>query len=388
MRVLIVGGGIGGLALAAFLRKQGISPLIVDKAHVWKAAGYGIALWPNGHAALTALGLGERIEQGGVSVTHQVLLDAHGKELGHLNLEEITQRYGPILAVNRSFLHGLLQDACAGIPVRLGTSVQALAQGDAVSATFSDGTTEKFDLVVGSDGIDSSVRGLLFPSARPRYMGMTSWLIWMPNVKAQTGAITVVLGNGKVFGMYPTNGQQHACGYFAMSAPPAADDPSPERIKNLKEHYSDLAGVMPEMLACLPEHPEEIFHHDHEQVDVGAWHEGRIALLGDAAHAFSPLMGMGASMAMEDAFVLSQELARSGDVPSALRAYASRRNARIKGMQRLSNTADGLLKLKLPRPLHWARSRLFGWMINGFYLKRIERILEEGPLEVRDRAHA
>ncbi len=381
MDVLIVGGGIGGLALAACLDEHGIKATIVDKAHEWKAAGYGIALWPNGLRVLETLGADGPIREKGVRISEQVLYDSTGRVLGRFDLDEIARRYGPIHVVNRSFLHEVLQKRNRSAKVRLNTTVRSLRDdGGKVSVAFSDGTAGEFDLVVGADGIHSGTRGALFPQVKPRYLGMTSWVIWMPKVGQSDASIKVVVGNGKVFGIYPTNGDQHACGYFAMSAPPEADDPAPERIRNLRAHYDDLSHVLPGVLDCLPENPNDIFHHDHDQIDARRWHKGRVALLGDAAHALSPLLGMGASMAMEDAFVLAHEL-RAGDVPAALKAYERKRKARLGKLQRLSNTADYLLKLELPSPIARMKERTLGWMLNGFYLGRIERVLGESPVE-------
>src|SRR5579859_6004396 len=163
MKTLIVGAGIGGLALAAHLRKNGHELVVVEQTTAWKQVGYILGLWSNGIRTLDEFGFPERVQQLGMPDIDEYMRYENGALLKHIDYRTLTERYGPIVLILRSDLHSAVQEVAEGIPIRFGTTVNALEQRkDGVSATLSDGSREVFDLVVGADGIHSRVRELLF----------------------------------------------------------------------------------------------------------------------------------------------------------------------------------------------------------------------------------
>ncbi|MFB6197166.1 MAG: FAD-dependent oxidoreductase, partial [Halobacteriaceae archaeon] len=191
--------------------------------------------------------------------------------------------------------------------------------------------------------------------------------LWLPQSFRPQERFVNVVGNGKSFSMYPTGGKGNLFGYFVMSAPPDANDPVEQRIENLKEHFNDMDYLVPEVLHHLPNDPNSIYHHDHEQVDVDEWYTGRVCLLGDAAHAISPVLGMGAPLALEDAYVLAEEIDTSDTIQEALVTYEDRRHERVRRVQRRSNVVDSVIGTELPHWLYTIRNTAMRFFAERIY---------------------
>jgi FAD-dependent urate hydroxylase len=171
-RILIVGGGIAGLALGRALRKQGFVPEIIERAASWPAGGTGLYLPGNGVRALGALGLAGTVLARAVCMSHQRILDHRGRQLAEIELSTLWNPVGSCVGIARGDLHRILLEGAAGVPMRLGTTLTTLSQkDDEVNVAFVDGSTGRYDLVVGADGIRSSVQQLVFGGIRPRRLG-------------------------------------------------------------------------------------------------------------------------------------------------------------------------------------------------------------------------
>ena len=176
LRILIVGGGIAGLALGRALREQGVVPEIIERAASWPTRGTGLYLPGNGVRALGALGLADTVLARAVCMSHQRILDHTGRQLAEIELAELWNRVGLCVGIARGELHRILLEGAAGVPMRLGATVTTLSQQDGeVDVAFADGSTGTYDLVVGADGIHSSIRQLVFGGIRPRHLGQASW---------------------------------------------------------------------------------------------------------------------------------------------------------------------------------------------------------------------
>jgi 2-polyprenyl-6-methoxyphenol hydroxylase-like FAD-dependent oxidoreductase len=354
-RVLIVGGGIAGLALGRALREQGFAPEIVERASSWSAPGTGLYLPANGVRALKALGLVDKLLARAVRMSHQRLLNHVGRQLAEIDLAKVWNAVGPCVGIARGELHRILLEGSAGVPMRLGTTVTTLVQKDnAVGVGFADASKGEYDLVVGADGIHSSIRRLLFDGTGPRYVGQVSWRFVVDRV----GGIdtwTAMFGQRRAFLTMPVAQNRLYC--YADLTTTASEDPTDRDLARFLTLFADFAEPVPRILSQLGSF-EGIHFSPIEEIVIDNWVRGRVVLIGDAAHATSPNMAEGASMALEDALVLSQMLATHRSTADALSAFSERRRPRTQWVQQRTHRRDRIRTL--PRPIRDLALRLAG----------------------------
>jgi 2-polyprenyl-6-methoxyphenol hydroxylase-like FAD-dependent oxidoreductase len=187
--------------------------------------------------------------------------------------------------------------------------------------------------VVGADGIKSTVRALTLTTAPPSDLGAMNWRSIAPIRPAGLTALQLYLGQGCIFGMVPL-GAGRTYG-FAYVVQPCLHDPLEGRLERLRNRFATFGGRVREYLASL-ERDDQVICSAMEWMESEKWHSGRVILVGDAAHASSPMMGQGGCMAMEDACMLADELRAAVTVESALARYISRRKPRVKWVQQQS----------------------------------------------------
>jgi 2-polyprenyl-6-methoxyphenol hydroxylase-like FAD-dependent oxidoreductase len=342
-RILIVGGGIAGLTAAIALNRQGFSPELVERSPVWHATGAGIFLHANGIRTLRALGVGEAVERAGALVRHWGFLDQQGEVLCDTDLEEMWGEVGPCIGITRPRLQQALLAGATAVPCRLGTSVTSLVQDrHGVRVGFSDGSTGEYDLVVGADGIYSTVRELTMGPVEPGYTGLT---IWRSVALARPRGVTnfmLLVGEGCFFGLIPM-GDGHAYGFGGVGQP-RLPDPLEGRLERVRERFAPFGGPVQEYLSLLS-CDEQIHCGPVELVKLDRWHSGRVVLIGDAAHAGPPTMAEGGCMAMEDACVLAEVLRCADTVENALDTYVARRRPRATWVQQQSRAVVEMLLL-------------------------------------------
>lgn len=330
-RILIVGGGIGGLTLAAALRQRGFAPRVLERAPVWAPVGAGITLAINAMNILRQIGASEAAEARGTPLPLLKLLDSRGGHLGTTDLSELCRQFGNSIAIHRAALHEVLLSAAGEDCVQLGTVLAGLTdRGHRIAVTLSDGSQEEYDLVVGADGIRSQVRSLAFGPVEPRYSGYTCWRFVMPQT-LEIPFTAEMWGRGKRFGVVPLGRGKVYC-FATLNAPPGQPDDAPGRVDRFRRRFVEFGWVVPDILKQLNE-STPLIHNDLEEIILDRWVKGRIALLGDAAHAMTPNLGMGAAMAMEDAIVLAQSIERFTDLSHALSDYETRRRKRVLPIQ-------------------------------------------------------
>jgi FAD-dependent urate hydroxylase len=283
---------------------------------------------------LHAVGMGAAVEQAGTVIRRWGFCDQQGEVLCETDLEALWGDVAPFIGIERTKLHQVLVAGAAAVPHRLGTSVTSLTQDSRhVSVGFSDGSAGKYDLVVGADGISSTVRSLMRSTASPADLGAVNWRSIAPIRPGGLTALRFLLGDGCFFGLCPVGeGRTYGFGYVAQ---PRFRDPLAGRLERLRDRFAAFGSLVREYLGSL-ERDEQVHCSAMEWVDVDEWYIGRVVLIGDAAHASSPLMGQGGCMAMEDACVLAEVLRSAATVESALSNYVNRRRPRVKWVQQQS----------------------------------------------------
>jgi 2-polyprenyl-6-methoxyphenol hydroxylase-like FAD-dependent oxidoreductase len=347
--VLIVGAGIAGLALARALRLRGSTDelLVVERAERWDQSGTGLYLPGNAVRALGELGLSATVSSLANPIRRQRFLDRRGRVLREIDVERYWAGVGGCVALERTALHDVLLDATKGGHFRLGTSVTALESGETPSVTFSDGSTGSYDLVVGADGVHSTVRARLGgPPAR--YVGQASWR-FLAQGASESNDWTVRLGRGRAF-LTVSLGR----GALYCYADVNTDDPAGAAAGDWRAGFADFAEPVPSLL----EQADDAYFAPIEEVVPPAWTALGVALVGDAAHASSPNMAQGAAMAVEDALVLADLLTTERSVATALSSYEQRRHERVSWVQEQTHRRDRTRGL--PPPLVKLVLRLAG----------------------------
>jgi 2-polyprenyl-6-methoxyphenol hydroxylase-like FAD-dependent oxidoreductase len=330
--ILIVGGGIAGLTAAVALRQRGFNPELIERGPTWQAVGAGIALQPNAMRLLHALGVGMTVERAGAPLRRFKYCTPQGEVLAEIDLVELWKDVGSGVGVERTHLQDTLLAGLKGARWRLGAWITALEQKNGrVSVRFSDGRRGDYDLVIGADGIGSSVRTLSLSDVAPSYTGQMGWRSVAPIRHDTPDEVQFWLGDGCFFGVFPVS-NKHTYGFGYINEPKRRHDPALGRLKRLRERFAAFGGLVKAYLANL-ERDEQIHCAAIESLELDRWHKGRIVLIGDAAHASSPMMGQGGCLAIEDAAVLAELLQSSKSIEDALDAYVLRRRARVDWVQ-------------------------------------------------------
>ena len=335
-RVLVVGGGIAGLATARALLQRGIEADVVERAAAWSDPGAGIYLPANSVRALSLLGLEAPLLDQANEIKRQLFLDQRGRVLLDVDLRAVWGAIGPCVAISHRLLHELLRK---GIPVRLGTTATALDDdGSGVRVTFANGSTDLYDFAVGADGVHSWVRSTIFGGADATFVGQASWRFIVdgfPEISDWTGLI----GRGKAFLMLALGDGQIYCYADVNSGRPV--DPTGADPSKLVELHGDFAHPVPEILKERLTADQRPYFSPIEEVIQQPWVRGRVVLVGDAAHAMSPNMAEGAGMALEDALILAETIVAG----RPLEEFEARRRPRVAFVQAQTHRRDRMRNL-------------------------------------------
>jgi len=336
-RVLVVGAGPAGLATARALTAEGFAPQVVEKNSAWTNAGTGMFLPANAFRALRALGLDNAVAAGAFHIPSQRLLDQRGRLLVEIDLARLWGDVGPCLGIARAQLHDTLRH---GVPVDLGTAVRSLEQrnGEPVLAGFADGRSSEYDLVVGADGIHSTVRRLLGDDRPPLSVGQRSWR-FLTTCPTDVAVWTVLLGPRCSFLMVPLGGGLLYC-YADVTVGPAADEElGADPRTALQRRFGAFAAPVPAILDRLTD-ASGVHVGVIEEVAAPSWGRGSVVLIGDAAHGMSPNMAQGAALAFEDAVVLAECLRGAGSINDGVAAFVARRDERTQWVRAQTHRRD------------------------------------------------
>jgi len=344
--IFIAGGGIGGLAAALGLAQRGFRTIVLEKASAFGEIGAGIQLGPNAFHSFDYLGIGDAARRMAVHIDRLRLMDAvGGDEICHIPLDEpFRKRFGnPYAVVHRGDLHRVFVDACRvnpNVELRVDSDVEGYEQdGSGVSVRLASGERIDGDALIGADGLWSKVRRQVVDDGPPRVSGHTTFRSVIPTERMpedlRWNAATLWAGPRCHVVHYPLSDWK----YFNLVVTYHNDAPEPVAGKPVGEDEV-MAGF-------LHTHPrvQDIIRHGSswklwvlcDRDPVTNWVDGRVALLGDAAHPMMQYFAQGACMAMEDAVCVSHMVEKhGGDVPQAFEAYRAQRVLRATRVQLMS----------------------------------------------------
>ncbi|MEU7874140.1 FAD-dependent monooxygenase [Dactylosporangium sp. NPDC049140] len=345
MRVLISGAGIAGPALAYWLRHHGAEATIVERAPAPRPGGQALDVRGAALDVVDRMGRLGDLRKARTRMRGSSMLAADGTEL--FRSTEFAPSSGRLdsddVEILRDDLVALLAGAAGGADLRYGEAIAGLEQdADGVDVRLRGGTTERFDLVVGADGLHSAVRRAIFPDAVPHHLGayvavytapndlgLDEWQVWLRDDRTGAGA-----------GIYTArDNRELRVNVGFMSGPVGYDRHDLDAQRRLvHERCAGLGWEIPRLLAAMDAAPD--FYFDAmAQVRLDAWSSGRVTLLGDAGYCPSPLSGQGTSLALVGAYVLAEELARAG--AGGLAAYEARMRPFVELNQALATENPG-----------------------------------------------
>ncbi len=365
--VLIIGGGIGGLCMALALHQRGIACRVFESAKEVRAVGAGIILAPNGMNVLARLGLADEVRAHGVELNSLMLTDAQGRALmATPQRHELMRNFGyPMLGLLRAELYGLLlRHLPEGVLHPGKTLLKFEENADHVLAHFEDGTQATGRLLIGAEGIHSVVRRQLFPNIAARYSGQTSYrgVANFSLVESNAPLARESWGAKMRLGIVAVSSAQT---YWYATIPSAAgvkDATKAMAKQHLLTWAQEFARPGAEVIEATPE--DRFIRTDmYDLPPLPSWHVGRVALLGDAAHATTPNLGQGGNQAIEDAYVIASAISKHADPAVAFAEYERIRKPKAEMIVARSRQLGGLVHLAQP----WQRS------LRNALLRRVPR---------------
>jgi 2-polyprenyl-6-methoxyphenol hydroxylase-like FAD-dependent oxidoreductase len=329
MHGIIIGGGIGGMALAAALERVGISYEVHEQAEELREVGAGLTLWSNALLALGRLGAAQGLMTQGAIVARLEVRTAQGRVLAVTPLARAAKQFGVpgSLCVHRAEILGELMRRSDPTRTRLRSRcIHIEERNDEVMARFEDGHEVRGDFLVGADGLHSVVRARQLGDTPLRYAGYTCWrgVASLQQTALASDTAFEAWGRGRRFSI-------HHCGrgrlfwWATHNEPPHGTDSVLGRKADVEKLFSTWHDPIPSVIAAT----QQILRNDIlDRPPTRIWGRGRVTLLGDAAHPTTPNLGQGACQAIEDAVVLADQLRSAAHVESGLRAYEALRRQR------------------------------------------------------------
>ncbi|WP_233416897.1 FAD-dependent monooxygenase [Halovulum marinum] len=340
----VVGAGIGGMAAALSLARRGVAVTVHERAPAFDDVGAGLQIGPNGVHVLRALGLGAELDAHAARPRAVEMRDGlSGRLVAAVDMAAAEGRYGaPYLQLHRADLLAVLTEAATGA----GATLRFASEID-------PGAPPQADAVIAADGVRSAFRRRALPDVAPAFTGQVAWRALVPHGAAadglDPGRTLLFMGPGRHVVVYPLRGGAlwNLVAVEARDAWTAEGWTAVADVERMRAGFAGWCAPVTRLLAAVGEGREwGLFAHGA----LPRWHRGNVALLGDACHPMLPFLAQGATMAIEDAWVLADCLERHGDVPAALAAYERARKPRVTRVQRAAARNARLYHLP-PGPL-------------------------------------
>ena len=360
MQIAIVGAGIAGLATAVACARRGVQVTVFERAPELGEVGAGIQIGANGMAVLTALGLTDAVRRAGVSPSAVQMRSADATPLMRIAMgADAARRWGHVpVNLHRADLIALLADAARAANVQLVTGVDVGGAQATDGMLQVGGRTERYDLIVGADGVRSGLRAQIAGVSEPRYTGHAAWRALIPH--EGTGTVTnLTVGRDRHLVTYPIRGG----GMLNVVAVVKrrewigegwAQEDDPDNLRAAFANWNDMAD------AVLAQVRETYLWGLFDHAPLQNWSRGKLVLVGDACHPMLPFLAQGATQGLEDAWVLAETLAAGAPVT----AYEAERKPRATRVQRAARAQGRLDHVGFPWCPSciwecgvWARSR-------------------------------
>lgn len=376
-RVLISGAGIAGLTLATLLKQQGYEPLVVERNKALRSEGYMMDFFGSGWDVAERMGLSDELRAIRYPIDALQFVDASGEIYASVPITRVSHALGgKYVYLRRSDLERILHDrgSALGVDIRFGSVVTALREtGNAVRATFVDGTEADFALVFGADGVHSGVRRLVFGEGRQfeRFLGGYVAAFHLGHHKFDIGrAVKLYEETDRIAAFYPLDAKRMDATYvFRHDEVHVLPE---ERLSFVRKEFKGAGWIAENMLKAY--RASEPIHFDSlTQIVMPHWHKGRVALLGDACGCLTLLAGQGSHMAMAGAYLIAGELQRhSGDYARAFAAYEAKLKPEVtKRQEDAAAFARYFIPSKRSRP--WLRRLVIKLMFSPLVLPLVFR---------------
>lgn len=326
--VLISGASIAGPTLAFWLDRYGFDVTVVERASAVRNGGYPIDIRGTAIDVIERMGLLSRVEAAHIASRALTFVDAAGKTIGTIPVYDLTGNKGRDVELPRgeltTLLYGLTRNS--KVRYRFNDSIEALEDdGAGVNVCFRSGERQRYDVVIGADGLHSNTRRLVFGSEEQfsHYLGHTFNLFSMTNDLGLSHGGIVYAEAGRAAGVFAVRDSAELFAFliFATETPPfGAHANRAEQIERTAAAFAEGGWVVPRMVDAL-RHADDLFFDTVSQIRMPHWSNGRVALVGDAAYAPSFRSGQGTSIALVGAYVLAGELAVHDNPADAFAAY-------------------------------------------------------------------
>ena len=368
MKIAIIGGGIGGLTTALALKQNGQDITIYESASEIKPVGAGIIMANNAMQVFDKLGVREKIENAGCKISDIKITNAQLKTISESNLTKFEEKFGVHnVAIHRADLQKILADEIGFENIQLSKRLLKIEQGKDFELTFDDNTSIKADVVIGADGIKSTVRTQLFGTRNLRDTKQRCWrgVSELDSTSKYNHTAIEAWGKGKRFGFVKISSKKVY--WYAVINEELKNDNS-----NIAELFNDFH---PEILKIITESPKDniIFSDIIDMQPSKQWQKGKVCLIGDAAHATTPNMGQGACQAVEDAYILGKLFGQGKCVEDAFAQYEKLRMEKAHFIVNTSWTIGKVAHFQNSMAV-WLRNALVKAMPKSSSEKQLEKV--------------